>query len=540
MSIKNRLVASCAVAAAALVNAPDASAQTDYSLRTQSLSLRFGGVVEDLLSDAFLNPARLSAFSGTQVYVAKNPRRTYGLLYPWPEDPFLSAAVLPPEGYSSFSSSSTYSSAPYELTLFTGLGAGTRGSFSLAVFSDAGDSFFEDDEVAAFSSSSVRIIEWARGSRQEQTSFRLQGALSTGDSPGDRSLGLRLLLERNTADRGHVDSRTELWLQPVNEASIDSRFSRWSTEFTQLNAVVTGGIFRPGAMLREFMISAGYSRRDFDTETMQTRSEDNDFDSNGVGMGGPVYQFYSRARLTGERSYDGPLVQSRVHVDLTDALVFTADGFYIHRTGSGPAMHQYNTVLNDSGGRHENSVGIPYDYDGTDSRYGVSATIGYREELTPSVLFALGANIDFTRDNFSENGNGRMRVDVNGTPPISVEVDYTQKAWRLDDRFWVRLPAGLEWLPIDPLALRLGVELYGYRHEETKVIRREPDTSSLPLEYQRVSEFQSGQTVDDIFVQLNTGLGVNLAERLFVDLLYQSQSIVSLASYGFVSLRYQF
>jgi len=539
MLLKKRLVALCVLATALLGNAPDAPCQTDLSLRTRAIGASFGGVVEDLISDAFLNPARLSAFSGTQLYLAANPHRQYRIPYPRPADLYNSSAFLPTEGYARYQSYEYYRSAPYEMTLFTGLGEGTRASFSFAFFSDGSEDFEESDYLRT-SYDDLQLRDSARGGRQELTSFRVEGGLSTGDSAEDNSLGLRVVLSRATSDVGRVESGSTIYFEPVSETAISSSYSKSGTDFVQVDAVITGGIFRPGAMVREFMITAGYSTREFDIENTRTSSWDNDFDGNGVGMGGSPEQDYIRTQLTAERVYDGPVVRSRLHMDLTDQVVFTAGGFYEYRTGSGSASHTHYDIDNEVSWRRSVTIQTPYEYDGTDSRYGLNATFGYREELMPSVLLALGATLEFRRNNFSENGVGTMSVDVVDATPVSGQVDYTQKAWRIDDAMYLRLPVGVEWVPIKPLAVRIGMELVGYRTEETKVFRRAPDTSMLPSGYQYANEFRYGRTSDDANAYFSTGLGASLAERLFLDLFYRSGSTVSLTSFGYMSLRFIF
>jgi hypothetical protein len=536
MSSNKQGLALGVLAAVWLVSATGASAQTDLSLRTRAIGASFGGVVEDLISDAFLNPARLSAFTGTQVYLAANPHRRYTLPYPRPSDSYGGNALLPTEGYARFNYRDYSESAPYEATLFTGLGEGTRASFSFAFFSDGSDDFEEGDEVRT-GSDNLRLEDTARGGSLDLTSFRLEGALSTGDNAEDKSTGLRLALSRSTSEVGSVESHQTIYFEPVSETALATRYNKRTTDFVQLEAVLSGGIFRPGSMLREFMLTAGYSSREFDTENTQTSAYDNDLDGNGVGMGGSPEQDYTRSDFTAARAYDGPVIRSRLHMDLTDHVVFTAGGFYEYRTGSGPASHSFDDIDNEIFGGSSMTVRTPYEYDGTDSRYGLNATFGYREELIPSVLFALGASFQFRRDDFSETGVGTMSVEIVDTTPVSVQVEYEQKAWRIDDAMYLSIPAGVEWAPIKQLAVRLGMELVGRRTEETRVFRRSPDTTSLPSEFTYANEFRWGRTTDQASAYFTSGLGANLAERLFLDLLYQSGSTVSLTGFSYVSLR---
>jgi hypothetical protein len=69
------------------------------------------------------------------------------------------------------------------------------------------------------------------------------------------------------------------------------------------------------------------------------------------------------------------------------------------------------------------------------------------------------------------------------------------------------------------------------------VFRRSPDTTSLPSEFTYANEFRWGRTTDQASAYFTSGLGANLAERLFLDLLYQSGSTVSLTGFSYVSLR---
>lgn len=530
-------VAPVAIAAALAAPAPRAAAQAEYSLRTRALSPRFAGVVEDLISDAFLNPARLSAFTGTQVYLARNPSPSQTLPYPRISTSYDRNDLVPPEVWPSGSYS--YGALPYQLDLFTALG-GMRAVFTAAGYASTGEDYVEDDELRSSSAGALNLDENARGTRRETSSIRVEAALSTADSADTRSFGMRLQLAKHSLEDEHVDSHNLWYFQSPDEVAIDARFSRDAYQFDQVEAILTLGMYRPGTMMRGIMVAGGYVRRDYDNLSLQTRSEDNDFDGNGVGMGGSIYQFYKRTEQSGERDYDGPVLRGRFHLDLTDEVVFVVGGSWEYTTGSGPAGYAYNSVLNDAAGGSTAVVYTPYDYDGTDTRYGVYGTLAYRTRLNPDVLLGLGVNLAFARDDFSEDGTGVMQVELTGSAPASEQVDYVQTVWRAEDDTYLRLPAGLEWLPIEPLALRLGLELQGHRYSGTEVSRRTPDTSSLPPDYQRSAEDRRGFSGHSTRILINTGVGVSLAERLFVDLLYQSESQVSLTYFSYASLRFVF
>jgi hypothetical protein len=72
------------------------------------------------------------------------------------------------------------------------------------------------------------------------------------------------------------------------------------------------------------------------------------------------------------------------------------------------------------------------------------------------------------------------------------------------------------------------------------VAGKTPDTASLPPEYQRITDDRDGDVNNGTTLLINSGLGLNLAERLFVDMWYQSESFVYLTNFGYVSLRFIF
>jgi len=528
-------VAPVALVAALAVPAPAVLGQTSYSLRLDALSPRFGGVVEDLVTDSFLNPARVSSYSGTQVFVAKTPTSYQTLAYPGIESSYDRNVLLPPENWLGTTS---YGPVPYQVNLFTGLGR-VHGAFTVAGYVSTSESLVEGSDISTLAGT-VNFNEMARGTRHEISSLRVEGAISTGDSAGDESFGLRVQLASYTLKDDYARSSTEWYFLPSGDASVDAEYRSDSEQLEHLDALVTGGWFRPGSMLRELMVAAGYTRRQFDTRALATDSEDTDYDGNGVGVNGSLYQFYQRVDLDGERTYDGPVLRGRVHVDLTDDVVFVTGGSWEYTTGSGPAVYHYNSTLNDLGGSSTATIHTPYDYDGSDTRYDVYGTIAYHTRLTPALLVAMGANLQFSRQNFSEDGTGVMDVELTGQAPASAEVDYVQKAWRVADSAHLRLPVALEWLVVNPLALRVGLELYGVRDERTEAFRRTPDTSSLPPDYQRSDGDRITDSSHTTGMRISSGLGVSLARRLFVDLSSGADSRVDLATFYDVSLRFIF
>jgi hypothetical protein len=63
-----------AVLVASILASPLAcGAQTDYSIRIRSLDVTFAGLLDDFLTDVYLNPARLSELDSSMVYAAKLP-----------------------------------------------------------------------------------------------------------------------------------------------------------------------------------------------------------------------------------------------------------------------------------------------------------------------------------------------------------------------------------------------------------------------------------------------------------------------------------
>ena len=52
-----------------------AAGQNDYSLRIRALGVDLAGLVTDVYTDAYLNPARLAVFESTEIYAALHPGR---------------------------------------------------------------------------------------------------------------------------------------------------------------------------------------------------------------------------------------------------------------------------------------------------------------------------------------------------------------------------------------------------------------------------------------------------------------------------------
>ena len=88
-----------------LVSPHLAGAQTETSLRIRSLATSFGGILDDFLTDVYLNPARVSQLDRPMAYAATFPSRSIQAAYPiaraflyrsgWVESGYLSYAIAP-------------------------------------------------------------------------------------------------------------------------------------------------------------------------------------------------------------------------------------------------------------------------------------------------------------------------------------------------------------------------------------------------------------------------------------------------------------
>jgi hypothetical protein len=57
-------------------------AQTDYSLRIRSLDVAFAGLLDDFLTDVYLNPARLAELDSSMVYGLTLPNKSISSSFP--------------------------------------------------------------------------------------------------------------------------------------------------------------------------------------------------------------------------------------------------------------------------------------------------------------------------------------------------------------------------------------------------------------------------------------------------------------------------
>ena len=141
-----RRLAILAAMAVPLLPATVATAQTANSYRILSLGAPFAGIVDDYLTDVFLNPARVGELDGHLVY-ATHTARSISAPYPTHEVNSYSRGQIPYEWLTPGTSASAIT-----FGYFSPLGDGWALSVGTEVYVSAAEDHSEDEYLDLYSS----------------------------------------------------------------------------------------------------------------------------------------------------------------------------------------------------------------------------------------------------------------------------------------------------------------------------------------------------------------------------------------------------
>jgi hypothetical protein len=534
--------AAAIVALAVALLAGPVHAQLGVSARLEGMSPDLAGVVDDPLTDAAFNPARLGAFEQTQVYAGRLQRTNWILQFPgwgayYPYTSILLAEAVPQsvvrEDYP------LTSAQPATMTWFAPVGADMTASFTADVAS-----YGNDDARAAtsFQPTTYPVDDGftsetgARGSQTEFNDFRIDAALSSARGPDARAWGVRVTLEYKSFDDVDNDTNARVsWPQSDPSQLVLLQSLRKSSDKThQMNADATVGVYRPGRALREVSMTGGAVTASRKHLLFRQEVSDEDEDGDGVDPDGgvPFYEYLVGDHAS-EREYTGGAVSGRAVLAHGDRVRSVHTVSYSALGGDGSAELFTAGLERSSGTNNGVTQELTYSYDGTVARFGAESAVGIVEGITDGLRVAAVVRGRYARDEFDDDASGDGTITISeptGSGTFASGYRHDMSLVRQTQQLRVSL-AG-EWEVSRYLTIRTGVVYDAVRLESDATASREVTNPDVLSNVGYVVD--SNNTIDySTNTSFRTGLGVRLAERLFVDMYAGSLSYTAF-SYGTV------
>jgi hypothetical protein len=527
--------------------ASDAAAQTDYSLRMRTLGLGLSGIVDDPYNDAFLNPARVGDLSARRLYAARLPDRVLSTVLPDQIYYYEDEGVFPPEQPPGDPYELRRSYTPYMVGFVSPLGSSLTGSFTAEIAVKGDDYLVDDNQLWVDASPGYENFEYddvANGREERFSHAVFDMAFGTGDPESEkRRFGMRLTAGYDKIDDGRFQSR--LSIDPpyadISQIVARYRYERASAEFEAFNLFATLGMYAPRSFLRQLVVGVGAGWEQHENNPLNLQVDDDDYDGDGLDPDGDPARYYvERDEFQSARNYDGGSVFARLGLSWTRRIRSFHRFSWSRSSGDGDAVYRDRTqntqyYTNISGERFE------YGYDGTIETFQMSNAVGFFEELREDLLFALGLQAVLVYQEFDETGTGTGSWEtINDAGSTTTSAPYEQQM-TLDTEIWrLQLPASVDWEINRYVSWRFGVVFEAYREDTDRLVSRDleltdvPDMGLLPVS-DRVHERDYTTTT-----YMNNGLGIELWDRVGIQLFASFTAYANLASYSSALIDFRF
>ena len=507
-------------------------AQTDYSLRIRSLDVTFAGLLDDFLTDVYLNPARVSEVERPIVYAVKMPGRRVECVYPMMEK--RGSSVWVESGYDNL----TFGINPVGVSVF----GSVKGRIGVALGSEIGLSASEhwtENPYVWDQGTSVHIEERGYGGRSDLQHYVVDLAVAPLKDHG--TMGIRF--------KGAYDRIDDVNLRVERDfgwrlADPGNPFESYKSDhgdrcYEKLALSMSAGFFRGDALLRDAVIGASYIDETATERINYLSFLDEDPDGNGVPHPDYSYDsYYGATTVASDRCYTGFGGFLRAHLGWTEHVRSVLSTSWSRSSGDG------GSAVRDE---YENSTSsteedLAYDNDGTVDRIQAECSVGYHEMLFDDVLVAFAAHGYFARTTFDEDGGGELSVyrSAIGVPYTS---PYRQRHDDVGDLYRLSIPIGVEWSFHKYAKLRVGAALFAVRTKTARMLTNnaeeifgsDVDTGGFGFD-ERYENHDS--SVDARF---NNGLEININGRFILDLAGSvSTYSMELANFYYLSARFVF
>jgi hypothetical protein len=512
-------------------------AQTDYSFRIRSMGTSFAGIVDDYLSDVYLNPARAGDIDGTMLYGTWLPSRSLTSSYPYQSNFFYSTGVVPREV--TLVSTST---APLAVSYLDSRRSGS--AFLIAAEAYVSGSDRTDSRPSTrFLNSSVESVEDNDFRSSDVMHARVDVVMGQKGTKSPFGVRISGTYDHNRPGSADYRNTTNVSLTAPGEVSRRTEAFFQSADFEQMRLTASAGIHRSDAWVSDVVVGGGLRVEKLDTYSSVTSIYDSDADKNGQDAnGGAVNLEFDEGVYESSRDYSGFTVFGRVHLDHSPTMRSTHRVSWVRLSGDGPAFHSFEST--EAGFVDRMTVTrFAYDYEGTRSEVRAESMFGYHESITDDVLFAAGLHGVYERSELDEPGTGEVRVTNSGVdnPINGVAVSpYAQLHDNAHELFEIVVPAALEWSVHEFVSLRLGAAFVLLRQDGSGMYAQEVlalgGQSVFPIDARVVS--LDNDVVSSTTITYSNGLGINIKDRVVIDLLVTGS--LDFTSYSFLSARFHF
>ncbi|NIM20615.1 MAG: hypothetical protein GTO51_10365 [Candidatus Latescibacteria bacterium] len=520
-----------------------ASAQTDYSLRIRSLSEHLAGLVDDPLTDVFLNPARLGAFERFELYGTRLPGKSIEFPFRIP-----SSAYFHDELQESYSLSTGYE--PIVLSSFI---PGNERALSIGVEVDwegydQADRQFryrpETDPVDGIERSSYA---WERASDTKHVLLDLSGATF-----GKAHYGFRVTASHDSYQRTELNTDISALVEIGPQLNVSSNVAAiiYFPEAERTNIQAALGMVRPEKRITDIVVGGGLCRQLISVLAVASHVSDNDADRNGIGYGGePVRYYYREYRYDSNRDYLGYRLFSRVHWQIMKGLRATHFASWERLEGDGQAAYTFDKKQYLAGNFSEiTGERLSYSYDGTVSWLHANTSFGYMEKIHENFHVIFGIRGVYAWRRFEEGNGGDASLFLfeyqSGGSPDSVSLAsvYMQKHDAVREVYKLFLPVACEWKVHKFVTLRAGIVFVATRDDNKVNTHRSLEAVDIESLFPGATFEMDYDITHETFAHFNNGIEVNISEKLILDLLATTyyKSSIHLADYAYLSVRYRF
>jgi hypothetical protein len=374
------------------------------------------------------------------------------------------------------------------------------------------------------------------GSQTEINLVRVDAGLCTSRGADSHAWGFHVAVEYKTIDDNDTDNnvRTTWSVIDPTQSVLGQSLRKVVDETEQMSAEGTVAVYRPGRTLRDASLTAGAIRVTRDNGVLRQYVTDEDLDGDGMDPdGGTAYYNYETNDLGSAREYTGGTATARAVLVYGDRVRSAHSVSFMTLGGDGDADLVAADLESNSGPNVGSTQSLVYAYDGTITRIDATSSVGLYEEIVDRVHVGLVVWGRYTRDELDEDAAGDGVIDIaSGGGTTTLTSPFRQSISIVQHTEELRLSLAGEWEVSRHLTFRNGVT-FEARHAKT----------DATVDYE-ISELG---TLTDLGTAVNgnnlieyrtatsfrTGVGIRLADRLFVDIYAASLSYTAF-SYGTV------
>jgi hypothetical protein len=543
--VRNSIHLKCAhsilwLAVSLLLLVRPASGQTDYSLRTQALSYHFAGIIEDALTDIYLNPARAGLIGRREVYAVKLREKTVDIPFPTSGGlsryPGIRLTLLEDEFV-------TFRYTPFSVNVLTPIGGSLKASFGFeAALSNSNDLSTEAD--LAIDSYEI-LEEYERTSLYERDRNHAALSVALAAPLGDSYAGARLYAAYDNEEYRSISDRI-IYRMPTDlsgDIYFRQDYDLSIRDFERTSFAFETGLYRPGRFLSDMVLRFGWRRSLFPVMRSDSYYWNEDYDGNGNSInGGHPDLYFEDIAYGSDRDYSETALHGRVHLDIGKGIRATQVVSWSGGDGDGSALYNYVEDRREAPTElftHD----LSFRYDGDYSNLYVSSAIGQTRQIHDKVSVTVGAKAVWQRRNFNENGSGgsyTLYASELYPDTLMLESGYRQAYRNDEDYYYLVLPLALECRLHKYVCLQMSAELVGVYSDNENMYRQDVSLDSNPVLLNERLDSVEYLLESSTAMRYNNGLTVNIEDRVLVDMIYGSSSSVGFASFGYLSVRYRF